>query len=132
MIYGIGTDIAAVSRFSQLQARYGERLAQRLLTDGERADFERTAHPARFLARRFAAKEAFGKALGTGIRVPATLRSIGVGHDAQGKPALIYAPALADLIDRLGLRAHLSISDETDFAVAFVVIEQWPEGGTRS
>lgn len=132
MIYGIGTDIAAVARFAKLQARYGARVAERLLTHDERADFAQTAQPSRFLARRFAAKEAFGKALGTGIRVPATLRSISVGHDAQGKPVLTYAPALAELVDRLRLRAHLSISDEADFAVAFVVLERLPGEGERS
>jgi holo-[acyl-carrier protein] synthase len=132
MIYGIGTDIAAVARFSRMQARYGARVAERLLTTLEQGDFAHAAQPGRFLARRFAAKEAFGKALGTGIRVPATLRSIGVAHDALGKPVLSFAPALADLIDRLGLRAHLSISDEADFAVAFVVLEQIPGRENRS
>ena len=132
MIYGVGTDIAAVARFAQMQARYGVRVAERLLTTLEQGDFVHATQPARFLARRFAAKEAFGKALGTGIRVPATLRSIGVAHDPMGKPVLRFAPALADLIDRLGLRAHLSISDEADFAVAFVVLEQAPGRGNRS
>lgn len=128
MIYGIGTDIAKIDRFERLLARYGDKAAQRILGGRESEEFARTQHSARFLAKRFAAKEAFGKAWGTGVRAPATLQSVTVGHDALGKPFLEFAPELAQLLDQSGLRAHVSISDEAEFAVAFVVIEQSDQG----
>jgi holo-[acyl-carrier protein] synthase len=124
MIYGIGTDICAVARIERIRARYGERLARRLLTPAERQDYAAAPAPERLLARRFAAKEAFGKAFGTGFRHPVTLHNVGVGHDSKGKPILEFAPPLAALMLTRRLRAHLSISDERDFAVAFVVLEQ--------
>jgi holo-[acyl-carrier protein] synthase len=123
MIAGIGTDIVAVARLGRLYERHGERALARLLAPLERTDFETARDPARFLAKRFAAKEAFGKALGIGVAAPATLPSISVVHDALGKPAFDYAPKLAQLLTERGLVAHLSISDEQDFALAFVVLE---------
>ncbi|MFZ2855193.1 MAG: holo-ACP synthase [Rhodocyclaceae bacterium] len=123
MIAGIGTDIAAVARFGKLYARHGERALEKLLAPAERADFAGAKDPARFLAKRFAAKEAFGKALGTGVVTPATLPNIAVVHDALGKPDFNFAPELADHLRDLGLIAHLSISDEQEFAIAFVVLE---------
>jgi holo-[acyl-carrier protein] synthase len=126
VIYGIGTDICAVARMARLLERYGERPAGRILSTAERTDFGRAHAPARFLAKRFAAKEAFSKAIGTGIRHPVTLRAVGVGHDSYGKPILEFAPALAALMAERRLRAHVSISDEQDFALAFVVIEREP------
>jgi len=123
MIAGIGTDIVAVERLGRLYERHGQRALARLLAPDERTDFETARDPARFLARRFAAKEAFGKALGIGVAAPATLPSISVVHDALGKPAFDYAPKLAQLLSERGLVAHLSISDEQDFALAFVVLE---------
>lgn len=124
MIFGVGTDIAAVSRLATLHARHGERALGRLLADAERADFARAHDPGRFLAKRFAAKEAFGKALGIGVVAPATLGNIAVVHDTLGKPAFAYAPELARYLAERCLTAHLSISDETDYALAFVVIER--------
>ena len=123
MIFGVGTDIAAVARIGKLYERHGERALEKLLAPVERADFEKTRDPARFLAKRFAAKEAFGKALGIGVATPATLPNIAVIHDALGKPAFDYAPDLARHLAERGLVAHLSISDEQEFAVAFVVLE---------
>ena len=123
MIAGIGTDIVAIERFGRLYERHGERALAKLLAPLERADFEKARYPARFLAKRFAAKEAFGKALGIGVAAPATLPSISVVHDALGKPAFDYAPKLAQLLSERGLVAHLSISDEQDYALAFVVLE---------
>ena len=124
MIYGIGTDICAVARMEHVHARYGERLARRLLTRTEQEEYARTSAPCRLLAKRFAAKEAFSKALGTGFRGPVALHSVGVNHDLHGKPLLEFAPALAALMVAHRLRAHVSISDERDYAVAFVVLEQ--------
>jgi holo-[acyl-carrier protein] synthase len=123
MIAGVGTDIVAVARLGKLYTRHGERALQRLLAPSERADFSAAKNPARFLAKRFAAKEAFGKALGIGVATPATLANIAVAHDSLGKPVFDYAPELAAHLAKLGLVAHLSISDEQDFAVAFVVME---------
>ncbi|MEF8699324.1 MAG: holo-ACP synthase [Candidatus Accumulibacter sp. UW26] len=123
MIAGIGTDIVAVARLASLYERHGARALARLLSPAECAEFADERHPARFLAKRFAAKEAFGKALGSGLVAPATLPSIGVAHDALGRPRFAYAEALAAHLAARRLVAHLSISDETDFAVAFVVME---------
>ena len=123
MIAGVGTDIVAVARLGRLYARHGARALEKLLAPSEFADFSRAADPARFLAKRFAAKEAFGKALGIGVAAPATLPSIAVTHDELGKPAFGYAPPLARYLAERGLTAHLSISDEAAYALAFVVLE---------
>ena len=124
MIAGIGTDIAAVARLGTLYERHGERALEKLLAATERGDFARAADPARFLAKRFAAKEAFGKALGTGVVPPAALTNLAVTHDPFGKPSFEYAPELARYLAERRLVAHLSISDEREFAVAFVVMER--------
>ena len=112
-----------MARLGKLYERHGEHALEKLLAPAEFADFARATDKARFLAKRFAAKEAFGKALGIGVAAPATLPNIAVAHDAQGKPVFAYAPELADHLAQRGLVAHLSISDEREFAVAFVVME---------
>ncbi len=124
MILGIGTDLASIRRMDEALARHGERFAWRILAEAERDGFRRASQPGRFLAKRFAAKEAFGKALGTGVAAPATLHGIRIEHDAAGKPAYAYGPALAQLMAERGLQAHLSISDEHDYALAFALIER--------
>ena len=124
MIFGIGTDIAAVRRLQGMWERHGERAVDRLLAPSEFEAFGLASDKGRFLAKRFAAKEAFGKALGTGIRPPALLTAIAVSHDALGKPLLVFTDALAEMIANLGLKAHLSISDEADYAIAYVILEQ--------
>lgn len=124
MIFGIGTDIVAVSRLRDMWQRHGEHALARLLAADEYSDFAAAADKGRFLAKRFAAKEAFSKALGTGIRPPATLPAIAIGHDDLGKPILTFSPALAALLEEKHLIAHLSISDEADYAVAYVILEQ--------
>ena len=124
MIYGIGTDIAAVDRLAGMFERHGQVAAEKLLAPAEMADFEQATDKALILAKRFAAKEAFGKALGTGVRAPATLPAIAIGHDELGKPVFSYADELAALLREKRLTAHLSISDERDYAVAFVILEQ--------
>jgi holo-[acyl-carrier protein] synthase len=123
MIYGIGTDIAAVARLRGFWERHGDKALERVLAPNEFDDFSRASDKGRFLAKRFATKEAFAKALGTGVRPPALLSAIGVGHDELGKPSLIFHGQLAELIKKLGLKAHLSISDEADFAIAYVILE---------
>ena len=125
MIYGIGTDIVATRRISSALDKFGERFAARILAPEERAEFAAHKAPARFLAKRFAAKEAFVKALGTGIRHPATLHNIRVGHDSLGKPSLAFGAPLALELARRGINGHhLSLSDEDDMAVAFVILER--------
>lgn len=126
MIYGIGTDIADVRRVVGALSRHGDAFADRILATDEREDYLRAADKARHLAKRFAAKEAFAKALRLGVRAPATLHAMRVTHDGEGAPVLTTAPDLTTWMARRGLRAHLSISDEADYAVAFVVVEQLP------
>ena len=132
MIHGIGTDIVLVRRIEDLLARYGDRFARRVLGPDELAEFLRRrgrgdhgpAYAARYLAKRFAAKEAFGKALGLGLRAPMTLLSLQVLNNARGQPVAHPRKALADYVRERGLVAHVSLSDEIDSAVAFVIIEQ--------
>jgi holo-[acyl-carrier protein] synthase len=124
VIHGVGTDIVRVARLTEALARHGARFAERILDASERAAFAAAPDPARLLAKRFAAKEAFGKALGTGVAAPATLHAVRVGHDALGKPLFEFSPALAEYMRERGLHAHLSLSDETDYVVAFAVIEK--------
>lgn len=124
MIHGVGTDIAAVARLAALYEKHGERVLEKLLAPAEREGFERAADKGRFLAKRFAAKEAFGKALGIGVAAPATLPNVTIDHDTLGKPVFAYAPELDAWLRERGLIAHLSISDEKDYATAFVVVER--------
>lgn len=124
MIYGIGTDIVAVARLRGMWERHGERVLDKLLAASEQPDFAEAPDKGRFLAKRFAAKEAFAKALGTGVRPPATLTAIGVGHDELGKPVIECYGELEKMVKTKHLKAHLSISDEADYAVAYVILEQ--------
>ena len=137
MIYGIGTDIVQVRRIEDLLARYGDRFARRVLGPEELAEFHRRAgrgahgagYAARYLAKRFAAKEAYSKALGLGLRGPMTLLSLQVLNDARGKPVALPRKALEPYVRERRLRAHVSVTDEQDAVVAFVVLEQVsPEG----
>ena len=124
MIYGIGTDIVAIKRLQAFWERHGDKARERLLAPQEYAAFDAASDKGRFLAKRFAAKEAFSKALGTGIRPPATLNAIAVVHDALGKPVINCYGELEKLLKNRRLSAQLSISDEADYAVAFVILEQ--------
>ena len=125
MIHGIGTDIVAVKRLQGMWERHGERVLEKLLAPQEVAEFAQAAMAAkgRFLAKRFAAKEAFSKALGTGVRPPATLPAIAVAHDELGKPVFAFDGQLEILLKNRNLKAHLSISDEADYAIAYVILE---------
>ncbi len=124
MIHGVGADIVRIPRMGTVLAKYGQRFANRILAPEERAAFAARNDPERFLAKRFAAKEAFGKALGTGVAAPATLHAVIVDHDARGKPILRFAPELAAHMEQERLHAHITLTDETDYVVAFVVIER--------
>jgi len=124
MIFGIGTDIVEYARFVRMLSSYGDRMPGRMLSERELPEFRKHPDPARFLAKRFAAKEAFAKAVGSGLRVPVSLRRISITHDRLGKPVMHFDESLRLHLARLGINAHhLSISDERDFAVAFVVLE---------
>ncbi len=129
MIYGIGTDICDVRRIEGSLERHGERFAQRVLADGELATWRaRSARwperGVRFLATRFSAKEAFSKAIGMGMRMPMTWRACEVANLPSGQPTLVLHGALKEWFDARGLRAHLSVTDESDYAASFVVVER--------
>lgn len=124
MIAGIGVDIVKVGRIEAALARYGDRFARRVLAPPEWADFESAARPAHFLAKRFAAKEAMGKAIGTGVRDPVTLHGMWLVRGALGKPSFAFSAAALALLASQGVtRHHVSLSDEDDAAVAMVVLE---------
>jgi len=131
-IYGIGTDIVMVRRVDDLLARYGERFARRVLGPEELDEYRRRqgrgahgpSYAARYLAKRFAAKEAFSKAIGLGLRGPMTLLSLQILNDARGKPVAHPRKALAPWLSERGLVAHVSVTDEQEAVVAFVVVER--------
>jgi len=125
MIYGIGIDVVEPRRISRLVEKYGERFARRVLTPLEWPAYLRTARPVLFLANRFAAKEAFSKAMGTGFRYPVTLQCISVVQNAAGRPSLAFHPNLEQLVSSRGIvNHHLTISDEANLACACVVLER--------
>ncbi|MDD4965080.1 MAG: holo-ACP synthase [Gallionella sp.] len=124
MIFGIGTDIVELARMETLWAKHGARFAAKILTERERPDLQNHPHPARLLAKRFAAKEAFAKAVGSGLRHPVSLTRISIIHDGLGKPMLHFDDTLRLYLAQLGISAHhLTISDERSMVVAFVVLE---------
>jgi len=121
-VFGVGADLVRIARMERALARHGERLARRLLSPEELEDCWRDRHPARFLARRFAAKEAVAKALGTGFRGVGP-RDLAVGHDARGRPVLLPSPRARALFRELGVgEAHLSIADEEGYALAYALL----------
>ena len=124
MIYGIGTDIVEVSRVQEVLDRWGDRFIDRVFTEAEAAYCGQKARPASRFALRFAAKEAFAKALGTGFRGGLSFREIEVVRDQKGAPALRLHGKSLSASHECGLtRTHLSLSDDGDYAVAFVVLE---------
>jgi holo-[acyl-carrier protein] synthase len=128
MIYGIGTDIIDIRRLRATVERRGERFAEKVLGPQELAVYRaRSARVAQrglsFLATRFSAKEAFSKAIGLGMRMPMTWRACEIVNAVSGKPEIRLNGALAEWFAARGLRAHVSVSDESDYAAAFVVVE---------
>ncbi|MEO5698514.1 MAG: holo-ACP synthase [Burkholderiaceae bacterium] len=128
MIYGIGTDLCDVRRIAASLGRRGERFAQKVLGPHEievfrarRAAVE--ARGVRYLATRFSAKEAFSKAIGLGMRMPMTWRDCEIVKAASGKPEIRLHGALAQWFDARRLQAQVSVTDETDYAASFVVVE---------
>lgn len=123
MIFGIGTDIVRVDRMDRNLQRFGDRFARRILSDLELSDFQHSNRPAHFLAKRFAAKEAMVKAMGTGFANGVRMQQISVDHDSSGKPELVISgPAREFLLANSITRLHVSIADEQDHAVAFVTL----------
>lgn len=130
---GIGTDVVQTERLRQALDRHGARFPARILSTEEQVDFDARGRSAAFLARRFAAKEAASKALGTGIGTHVRLREIVVGHTSAGQPLLSFTGRAADRADALGVtRTHLTISDEQTHAVAFVILERVPHTESAS
>lgn len=124
MIYGIGIDIVRIARMQVVLARFGDRFSNRILSEPERLEIMGSVHAPRFLAMRFAAKEAFAKALGTGFREGLSLHEIGVSHDARGRPLLECSGRAAELMGlRAITRSHLSLTDEGEYACAVVALE---------
>jgi holo-[acyl-carrier protein] synthase len=124
MIYGIGIDVVEPHRIERLLEKYGERFARRVLTQLEWPGYLKTVKPILFLANRFAAKEAFSKAMGTGFRYPVTLQCISVVQNPAGKPGFSFHPRLDELVRNRGIVGHhLTISDEQRLACACVVLE---------
>ena len=129
MIYGIGTDICDLRRIRASLERHGERFARKILSDGELATWnERSARwPNRgvsYLATRFSAKEAFSKAIGLGMRMPMTWRHCEIVKAASGKPGIVLHGALKAWFEARQLTVHVTVSDETDYAASFCVIEK--------
>ena len=129
MIYGIGTDICKIGRIEQALARHGDRFAEKILGPQElHAYHARGARHAqravRFLATRFAAKEAFSKAIGLGLRMPMTWRAAQVQNAPSGKPIIVCNGALQQFMIDHKLSALVTLSDEDDYALAFVIVEQ--------
>lgn len=124
MIMGIGTDIVSISRISDILDRQGERFAQRILTDTEFREFENSHQKVHFLAKRFAAREAVAKAFGTGFTRGLSLKHIAITHDELGKPIVVLYDKAVEIKQRLGINhIHISIADEKEFAIAYVIME---------
>lgn len=128
MIHGIGTDICDIRRIRASFERHGERFARKILSDAELAAWRRRSarwpeRGLRYLATRFSAKEAFSKAIGLGIRMPMTWRGCEILNEASGKPYVRLNGVLADWFAARGWRAHVTVTDESDYAASFVVVE---------
>jgi holo-[acyl-carrier-protein] synthase len=129
VVYGIGTDICDVRRIRESLEKHGDRFARRILADGELATWrERTGRWSErgvsFLASRFSAKEAFSKAIGMGMRMPMTWRSCEIAKLPSGQPVIVLHGELKRWFEAQGLTAHVSVTDETDYAASFVVVEK--------
>jgi holo-[acyl-carrier protein] synthase len=128
MIYGVGTDIVQISRIEAALARNGDRFAEKVLGPEELEKYHRRkakveARGIRFLATRFAAKEAFSKAIGLGMHMPMTWRAMQTLNEPSGRPVAVLNGVLQQWMEQRGLSAHVSITDEVDYALAFVIVE---------
>lgn len=125
MIYGVGTDLVTIDRIAKMCKTYGANaVAEKILSRVEALEWPSAGQQVLFLAKRFAAKEAFAKAVHTGLRHPVTLRHIGIGHDQLGRPEFICEAPLTSWLQQKKIgRIHLSLSDEGMHVVAFAVAE---------
>jgi holo-[acyl-carrier-protein] synthase len=128
-IYGIGMDICDIRRIRASFERHGERFALKILSEAEMHTFRARSlrwpdRGIRFLATRFSVKEAFSKAIGLGMRMPMTWRHCEVGKLPSGQPTIVLHGALQDWFNQRRLRAHVTLSDETDYATSHVIVEQ--------
>ncbi|MDX1518553.1 MAG: holo-ACP synthase [Gammaproteobacteria bacterium] len=124
MIYGIGVDMVRVDRMAASLDRFGQRIAEKVLTGNELEQFRSSRQPASFLAKRFAAKEALAKALGTGFRDRLSLKHIEVTNNAAGRPGIVCNQRAQELLNENMIdHVYLSLADERDNALAFVVLE---------
>ena len=128
MIYGIGTDICDVRRIRASVERHGERFAVKVLSDAELATWKaRSARwperGLRYLATRFSAKEAFSKAIGLGMRMPMSWKLCEIANERSGKPVIVLHGELKTWFEAQGLQAHITVTDETDYAASFCVVE---------
>lgn len=129
MIYGIGTDICDVRRIRASLERHGDRFASKILSEAEFATWKaRSARwperGIRYLATRFSAKESFSKAIGLGMTMPMTWRLCEIGKLPSGKPTIVLHGVLKDWFEARGLSAHVTVTDETDYAASFCVVEK--------
>ncbi len=129
MIYGIGTDICDIRRIRASLERHGERFVRKILSESELALWQaRSARwperGVRYLATRFSAKEAFSKAIGLGMRMPMTWRSCEVSKLPSGQPSIVLHGPLKTWFEERNLQAHISVTDESDYAASFCVVEQ--------
>ena len=124
MIYGIGTDIVAITRIKSASEKHGRRFAEKILTSAELLEYDNNVNPTQFLARRFSMKEALVKALGTGLRESVTLHDFTVMHTELGKPTIEYSEKLKSILQQNNIRqTHITVSDEKEYAVAFALLE---------
>jgi holo-[acyl-carrier protein] synthase len=124
VIIGIGTDLCEIGRVQRALNRHGERFARKILIGSELDRFRQHRKPAAYLAKRFAAKEAFSKAMGTGIHFPVNWHNVSVENGLSGRPMLRFSAPLEVLLRSRGVTAaHLSLTDEIGMACAFVVLE---------
>lgn len=124
MIFGVGTDIVELSRIQETFNRFGDHFVERLLMDEERELFERNKWPVRFLAMRFAAKEATVKAMGTGFAHGMWIRDVGIINNDWGRPEVIWSQRGHGVCERLGIGAgHVSLSDDAGLVIAFAMVE---------
>ncbi len=124
MIFGVGTDIVEMARMQATWERFGETFAKRILMAEEMALFQKTKHPARFLAMRFAGKEAAVKAMGTGFAHGVWLRDVGITSNDWGRPLIIWSERGQKVCDELGIgKGHVSLTDDAGLVMAFAVVE---------
>ena len=124
MIYGIGTDIVELSRVQGIFDRFGEHFARRILMDEEMELYTRAADPVRFLAMRFAGKEATVKAMGTGVSHGVWIRDVGILSNEWGRPVIVWSERGSRVCARLGIGSgHLSLTDDAGLVLAFAVVE---------